>query len=348
MKRERNSEFWLDARQSVTGTSSVVAAGCNTLVDAVLVRPGQREKFDFPARTAVAIEVDETDALDAIEDDAIVVSSDETCLREASERGFRTGYVSSADGSPGTAVELLENGTEYGILDGEGSEQIEDELDGGEATILERARSAEAAKSSLTNGAAANEGALLSTHDAEEVYDVGDALRRKHHGNLPVESLEITRIEQVGIGERSCVDVTSLFSKDEGMVVGSTDAGGLFVCSEAHSPPNMSPRPFRVNAGSVHSYVAIDDDETEYLTELSTGDTVLSVDSDGNTRPVSVGRKKTETRPLLLVAATSGDRTVEAVLQDHCHVRLMGADGDPVNVTEASVGDEVLGHVSVA
>ncbi|MFC7080667.1 3-dehydroquinate synthase II [Halorussus caseinilyticus] len=348
MERERNKEFWLDARRFLDGNSSVVAAGFNTLVDALLVTPDQREQFSLPARTAAAIEVENVDDLATVEDGAIVVSSHAECLRRASEQGFRTGYLPPTNGEfdPESALDLLEGSAEYGIFNGEAPEGFEDEL-GGAATILRHASSAEAAKS-RADGSAASGGALLSTRDAQDVYDVGNALLREYRGEIAVEPLEITRVEQVGVGERSCVDVTSLFSKDEGMVVGSTGDGGLFVCSEAHSPPNMSPRPFRVNAGSVHAYVNVADDEIEYLTELSTGDEVLCVDKDGNTRPASIGRKKTETRPLLLVEATAGDRTVEAVLQDHCHVRLMGSDGEPLNVTEASVGDEVLGHVRTA
>jgi 3-dehydroquinate synthase II/3-amino-4-hydroxybenzoic acid synthase len=346
MESERSQELWLDARQFLDGHSDVVAAGFNTLIDVVLLRPDQQDEFDLPARTAAAVEVEDTKTLESIEDDAIVVSSEQQCLREASERGFRTGCVSPTgeEFDVESTTELLEDGLEYGILNGKTPTRLEDEFVGHSATILRYATGAEAAKNDLLNGTT-DGGALLSTRSVEDVYNVGNAVRQRRHGSLALESLEITRIEQVGVGERSCVDVTSLFSKDEGMVVGSSDTGGLFVCSEARSPPNMSPRPFRVNAGSVHSYLAIGDGETEYLTELSTGNTLLCVDSNGNTRPVSIGRKKTETRPLVLVTATTGDRTVEAILQDHCHVRLMGPDGEPVNITEASVGDEVLGHL---
>ena len=57
------------------------------------------------------------------------------------------------------------------------------------------------------------------------------------------------------MGDRGCIDTTSIMTKDEGMIVGSTSAGGILVCSETHYLPYMELRPFRVNAGGVHSYV---------------------------------------------------------------------------------------------
>ena len=38
--------------------------------------------------------------------------------------------------------------------------------------------------------------------------------------------------------------------QDEGMIVGSTSAGGIFVCIETHNLPYMELRSFLVNAGA--------------------------------------------------------------------------------------------------
>lgn len=52
----------------------------------------------------------------------------------------------------------------------------------------------------------------------------------------------------------------------------------------------VPPRPFRVNAGPVHSYVLMADESTKYLSELKAGDVVLGVARDGTTRPATIGR----------------------------------------------------------
>lgn len=52
----------------------------------------------------------------------------------------------------------------------------------------------------------------------------------------------------------------------------------------------VPPRPFRVNAGPVHSYVLMADQSAKYLSELKPGDVVLGVKHDGSTRAAIVGR----------------------------------------------------------
>lgn len=52
----------------------------------------------------------------------------------------------------------------------------------------------------------------------------------------------------------------------------------------------VPPRPFRVNAGPVHSYVLMADQSAKYLSELKPGDAVLGVKHDGSTRAAIVGR----------------------------------------------------------
>jgi len=87
----------------------------------------------------------------------------------------------------------------------------------------------------------------------------------------------------------------------------------------------MPTRPFRVNAGTVCSYVLARPDRTHYLSELGQGHVVTAVRSNGATRSLVAGRTKTETRPLLLVKARSADgEDASVILQNDWHVRVLG------------------------
>ena len=158
-----------------------------------------------------------------------------------------------------------------------------------------------------------------------------------------LDEVEILGVEYIGMGDRGCIDTTSLMTKDEGMIVGSTSAGGILVCSETHYLPYMELRPFRVNAGGVHSYVLSRDNSTRYISELKAGDKVLSINTKGDARVLAVGRNKIERRPLLLIKGKIGDVEINTILQDDWHVRVMGADGNPHNITQLKKGDRLLG-----
>jgi len=165
-------------------------------------------------------------------------------------------------------------------------------------------------------------------------------------GNLELMELEVTSAEHVGMGERACVDTCSYFHEDEGILVGSHSKGMILCCSETHPLPYMPTRPFRVNAGAIHSYTLSRDGRTNYLSELTAGAQVRAVDAKGNTRLVTVGRVKIESRPLLSVTAVSPDgRTANLILQDDWHVRVLGPGGVVLNSTELRPGDKVLGYL---
>jgi 3-amino-4-hydroxybenzoic acid synthase len=108
----------------------------------------------------------------------------------------------------------------------------------------------------------------------------------------------------------------------------------------------MPTRPFRVNAGAIMSYTLGDAERTRYLSELRAGSTVLAVDATGRTRPVTVGRTKIEVRPLLAIDAVAADgRTVNLIVQNDWHVRVVGPGGVVLNSTALRPGDKVLGHL---
>src|SRR5579875_2320170 len=111
-------------------------------------------------------------------------------------------------------------------------------------------------------------------------------------GKVNLRSAEITSISDIGEGERVCIDTVSILGLGEGMLVGSRSNFFFFVHSETIEGKFVPTRPFRVNAGAVHSYILTSMNETNYLSELEAGKTVLAVDIDGNYRSVAVGRSK--------------------------------------------------------
>lgn len=73
---------------------------------------------------------------------------------------------------------------------------------------------------------------------------------------------QVTEVSSVGMGDRVCVDTCSLLGEDEGMLVGSAGQGLFLVLSEAAQSDYVASRPFRVNAGPVHSYCLCPDGKT--------------------------------------------------------------------------------------
>ena len=168
-------------------------------------------------------------------------------------------------------------------------------------------------------------------------------------GSLELVELEVTGTAHVGMGERACVDTCSNFREDEGILVGSYSKGMILCCSETHPLPYMKTRPFRVNAGAIHSYTLVGEGRTNYLSELGAGGKVRAVDSKGATRLVTVGRVKIESRPLLSIDAVGpGGERVNLIVQDDWHVRVLGPRGVVLNTTELKPGDRLLGYLPTA
>jgi 3-amino-4-hydroxybenzoic acid synthase len=191
-----------------------------------------------------------------------------------------------------------------------------------------------------------SDGVLLAPADAAEVFALTRLLEAATP-QLDLTTLTVDGIEHHGLGDRVCVDTCSHFAEDEGILVGSYSTGFILCCSETHPLPYMPTRPFRVNAGALHSYVLGPDNRTNYLSELRSGSTTLAVDSQGRARRVVVGRAKMESRPLLTITARSGDGVVVSLtVQDDWHVRVLGPGGKVLNVTELKQGDELLGYLA--
>ncbi len=165
---------------------------------------------------------------------------------------------------------------------------------------------------------------------------------KQDQGKIDLVPGKITEISPIGLGHRVCVDTISLLDTGQGMLVGNSSAFTFLVNAETESNPYVAARPFRINAGAVHSYACLPQDKTTYLEELSPGNEVLIAASDGSSFSAVVGRIKTEIRPMLLITAEFEGNRGSVILQNAETIRLVNRDGKPVSVVKLKVGDEVL------
>ena len=209
-------------------------------------------------------------------------------------------------------------------------------------TVVNDITDAEIVKLVLEHG---SDGLLLTPTGPDDVTRLAEIVTRTLDRVNLVE-MTVTSVEHIGMGERACIDTCSLLELDEGCLIGSFASGMFLSCSETHPLPYMPTRPFRWNAGAVHSYVLLPDNRTRYVSELRAGQPILAVRSDGSSREVRIGRVKIERRPLLSITATTpGGVTVNVITQDDWHVRLLGPGGSVNNVTDLQPGDRLLGCV---
>ncbi|KAJ4796493.1 3-dehydroquinate synthase [Rhynchospora pubera] len=193
------------------------------------------------------------------------------------------------------------------------------------------------------------DGVVLKVDKLDEIIRLKGYVERR---NADCTGLELTRatiskVEVVGMGDRVCVDLCSIMRPGEGLLVGSFARGLFLVHSECLETNYIASRPFRVNAGPVHAYVAVPGGKTSYLSELCAGKEVLIVDQNGSQRTATVGRVKIESRPLILVEAKEGDETYNIFLQNAETVGLICPSRDDdaktvIPVTSLKVGDKVL------
>ncbi|MCG7847981.1 MAG: 3-dehydroquinate synthase II [ANME-2 cluster archaeon] len=209
--------------------------------------------------------------------------------------------------------------------------------------IIAGVKNAEETRLTLETMEHGSEGVLLDTDDLSEIKRSVKAVEKTGLEETQLNTATITKVKQVGMGDRVCVDTCSLMKVGEGMLVGSQSNGLFLVHSESEDSPYVAARPFRVNAGAVHAYVKIGE-KTQYLSELSAGDEVLVVNSKGEQWPAIVGRVKIEKRPMILVEAKVGDAVIKTILQNAETIKLVGKDGKPISVTVLKEGDEVLAY----
>jgi len=156
-----------------------------------------------------------------------------------------------------------------------------------------------------------------------------------------IEEARILSIEGAGLGERVCVDLTRRISDGQGMAVGSISGNLCLIHGETIQSDYVPTRPFRVNAGAIHSYALMADGKTKYLSELTSGDEVAILSTSGSKEKATVGRLKVETRPLLLIRFEAPGSEGQIVVQQAETVRLISPSEGAISVTQAKEGDKI-------
>jgi 3-dehydroquinate synthase II len=182
----------------------------------------------------------------------------------------------------------------------------------------------------------------------EEQRRGGDAPVGDHHrtdaDGVDLTTGVVTAVEAGGVGDRVALDFTSLLRMGEGALVGSSAKLLGLVHGETIKGELVPARPFRVNAGPVHSYVLLADGRTKYLEEVRAGDEILIVDAHGSARALTVGRCKLEPRPLLMVSFEVDGAQGQMFLQQAETVRVLVEDEHDLHLDVRSVTDLKVGE----
>jgi 3-dehydroquinate synthase II len=210
----------------------------------------------------------------------------------------------------------------------------------GRSKLLARTTSFDESRAALSTLELGADGIALASRDTNEILKTRDLILGEPD-DVSLTTARVTTVKPIGTGARVCVDTTEILEAGEGLLTGSSSEALFLVEGEVHANPHVNSRPFRVNAGPVSSYILTANGKTQYLSELSAGETVLLIDRRGRTRTVDVARVKIERRPMILVEAIIGNRKLTTIVQNAETVRLVTRDGSKP-VSEIKPGDEVL------
>ena len=191
------------------------------------------------------------------------------------------------------------------------------------------------------------DGVILATRDLTEIKKT-IALVKDSVERIPLQVVQITRVEPLGMGDRVCIDTCTTMTLGEGMLVGNSSSGLFLVHAESVENPYVEPRPFRVNAGPVHAYVRVSEGKTKYLSELKSGDEITIVNYKGHCQKSIVGRIKVEKRPLMFIEAVHKHKTIATILQNAETIRLTQPHGTPLSVVELKKGSKVMAFLEEA
>ena len=370
---QADRQWWFDARGLDDASILDVAyqSGCS----AILLNPDQQDKI-MTAKPKV-VYVERAAQLDKVAPEAWVLSPDEEVVAKARKDGRKAGVfykVEDLDREFPRCRQLVARGYDFVLIDMHHPTYIPFELLLAETlpgTRLLRfvpihglQGTVDEVNQALNAFGTLEEGVdvVFQSRNVKDIKELDATIEQRLHGKMKLVEAEVIAVEHTGLGHRVCVDTTTLMTNEEGMIIGTTGWGGIFVCSETHYLPHMNLREFRCNAGSVQSYVWGPNNVAVYLSELKAGSRVLATDVRGKTRVLTVGRVKIERRPLLLLTARvktadlpedhiarkqpgqHPEVLIKAFLQNDWHVRIMGADGKVRNSTLVKQGEKLLAY----
>ncbi len=163
---------------------------------------------------------------------------------------------------------------------------------------------------------------------------------------LSLTEVKVVEIKSVGSGDRCCLDTAVLLDDTEGMLIGNFASGFFLIRAENVLTDQISPRPFRVNAGAVHCYLYTPV-KTFYLSELKSGSEVFVINNKGRGRCVPLGRNKIEQRPMVQVTAvTAADKESISIIVQLAETIRFGARTERgfITVDQLKTGDKVLAY----
>ena len=183
--------------------------------------------------------------------------------------------------------------------------------------------------------------ALIAKSQRGEVQTPAE--ERVSSNNYNLSQVTVTDVKEGGVGDRVCIDLTTMLDVGEGMLIGSSANSMVLVHGETVESEFVPTRPFRVNAGALHAYILMADGSTSYLSELRMGDEVLVINSNSESRSAVIGRVKIESRPFILFKWKDENHNESgALLQQAETVRLV-SDSGLVSITELRTGMKLLG-----
>lgn len=216
------------------------------------------------------------------------------------------------------------------------------------SNLIQEVVNAKQAKTALQTMEKGADGIILKTDNLQEIKEVANIINKMSEEKFKLSEAKIESVESLGMGDRVCVDTSSMLDPGQGMLVGDSSSAMFLVYNENVKSPYCDPRPFRVNAGGVHAYCQLPEDKTCYLSEIKAGSKILVVNPKGNSEEVIVGRAKIEKRPMLLVKARVKNQEISLVMQNAETIRLTGASGKPASITKLKKGDKVLVYLQEA
>ena len=349
--KQKDRHVWLDGRGVSAENHGFWGALTSSALETVVLNREQSQAVHLPLRTQLVIEVEDETDLEGLDPEDIIMSTELELLAKAKSLGHPTCVFLSINNREALekawqmAVACDYAVVEFDLPTNIPLELIIARLQDSETVLLKRETTLEKTQVAFGVMERGSDGVLLSTNDVSEILQVSRYIMEAKTRKIQLLPMVVEEVRHIGMGFRGCIDTTNLLGQDEGMLVGSTSAGGILVCSETHFLPYMNLRPFRVNAGSVHSYVWMSDEKVEYITDLAVGSKMLAVNTEGAVREVVVGRVKIEMRPLLLIQGTAGNQSLNVVVQDDWHIRVMGVGGEPRNATLVRPGEELLAYL---
>ena len=216
----------------------------------------------------------------------------------------------------------------------------------GRSKIIAEVSSSDEAQVALETLELGVDGILLKTEDSAEIkatrkvielLDIKDGIENR----IPLTLAKIVSCAQLSMGARVCIDTCDIMVGGEGMLIGSSSSGLFLIQAEVQKNPHVEPRPIRVNAGPISLYVLAPNNNTRYLSELKSGDEVLTVDREGKSRTTIIGRIKIERRPLILIEAEVNGNLIKTIVQNAETIHVVTKDGSK-SVVDLKPGDEVL------